>query len=879
MAQYLSSMTPEEEILGELRARLYDLGEARAYAPRSSTLELYQLSLYGGTGLRITDIIVELLRNQLHATKESSRLREHWTACRDNLLKTLRTPWGTCAANAGSRKCLGGSSGCEMCRYSILSIASQLNTLTLGFAGTTFAPEGTYREVQGQENESSPPDDNRPSKSDLEAVQKELSSTKSKLLEAEENSRCLEKVQELTQEELKTLKTELEDAKKEVETQKIELDNAKKGLQTLKIELENAKKKATDLRGSREQFRTAYHNMANRTNECIRVLTSDKGNSKTKKDTILTATMRKDILTVSLELYDALNKDVTSRLQALPKQHSSDEDTNRRRALEQEALGHQHGRVKTLMKMGKHKEAEETAKRVLYDRRKHLGKDSEKTQDIFKDYCVILEKGVGEKLNAVEWEYLQVWFDDSLMDDKFRDGAGISLAQLSQRRDQIDESALWYRKVATRRLARDDVNGAANAALKMVAAQKSFHLSSESVETLRKIWGKAADINLTDDVLSCGQELGQFFVSVGNYKEAKEVLLVVWKALEKRSGNEYIDRCIKTALTLVSTIGHLPNDDGGELDELYKSIAKLAEEKGDKKISLQHQYQLGLAQLSRMETGDSEKTLKAAWEEAKAAAELGVNNVLTIQIGWSYGRAILSQPGRDADAMDVFRLLCKTALLPIGHKKDDSRPLALTVANLTIGRSYAELLIADAEAWKDKEKQMATYKSAKETLRMVWNEASPRVDKILGDRNLDALTDLLWIGDSYGECLTYLRDPSKAITVLTDVFNLRSKWTTNTSDIETTSELLKEALVAQSKLKYAESAKKATDKKVVDDAAKAGQKSGGDVPHLSPSGPNRERAKSPAPPAQPAHPRPKPPKARKQSRRVGLFRYFAGIQG
>ncbi|KFY58622.1 hypothetical protein V496_06054 [Pseudogymnoascus sp. VKM F-4515 (FW-2607)] len=858
MAHCLSPMMPEEEILGELRARLYDLGEARAYAPRSSTLEMYQLSLYGGTGLRITDIIVALLRNQLHATKESPRLREHWTAYRDKLLEALRVPWSGCARNTGSKKCLGGSSGCEVCRYSILSIASQLNTLALGFAGTTFASEGTDREVQGQKNESCSPN-NRSSKPDLEAVQKELALTKSKLLEAEENSRCLEKVQELTQKEQQILKIELEDAKKELQTLNTELEDAKKELQTLNTELENAKTEASDIQKNREQYMTAYRNMTETINKCIKVLISDKGNSKARKDIILA---------VSLEHYDALDKDVTFRLETLSKQHPPDEDTKQRKALEQEALEHQHGRVKTLMKMDKHKEAEETAKSVLDNRRKNLGKDSEKTQDIFKDYCVILEKGV--RLEAVEWEYLQVWFDDSLKDDKFRDGAGISLAELSQRRDQIDESALWYRKVAIRRLARLDVKGAANAALKMVATLMSFHLSSESVDTLRKIWEKA-DINLSDDVLSCGQELGQFFVSIGKYKEAKDVLLAVWKALQKCSGDEYIDRRIMTALALVSTIGQLPDDDGGDLDELYKSIADLAKVKGDKKVSLQHQYQLGCVQLSRMNTKEAETTLKAAWEEAKAAAPegLGANNILTIQIGWSYGQALLSQPDRDADAKEVFKVLCKAALV---QKRDDSRTLAQTVANLTIGRSYSELLLADAEACKDEERQLATYKLARDTLRNVWDEASLRVVKILEDRNLDALKDLLWIGDSYGECLTYLSAPTKAIAVLTEVLNLRKKWTTDTSEIETTSELLKEAVVAKSNLKQVDSPKKTMDKPVANDPGKVGQKSGGDAPHLSPSGPNKERAKSPARPAQP---KPKPPKARKG--RVGLLRYFAGI--
>ncbi|OBT47583.1 hypothetical protein VE00_02904 [Pseudogymnoascus sp. WSF 3629] len=855
----VSNMTPED-ILDELKARLYDLGEARAYAPRSSTLELYQLSLYGTTSLRITDIIVELLRNQLHATKESSHRRKYWTDYRDSLLESLRTPWGQCASNTGSRNCPGGSSGCETCRYSILSIASQLNTLTLRFAETIFAPEGTYREVQGQENESSR-SDNRSSNPDLEAVQRELASTKSKLSEAEEKTRCLEKEQEQTQKELQALKIELEDAKKELQTQK--------------TELENAKKKSSNLLENRDQFRTAYQDMVNMINRCITVLISDKGNCKVRKEIILT---------VSLEHYDALNKGVTFQLQTLSKQHSLDEEANRRKALEQEALKHQHGRVKTLMKMEKHKEAEETAKSVLYNRRKDLGKESERTQDIFKDYCEILEKTA--KLDMVEWEYLQVWHDDSLKKDKFRYGAGISLAQLHQRRDQIDESALWYRKVATRRLDREDVNGAANAALKMVVAQKSFHLSSESVETLRKIW-KKADNNLNDDVLSCGQELGQFFISVGKYEEAKDVLLAVWKALQKCNGNEYIDRGIEVALALVSTIGQLPNDDGSDLDNLHKSIAKLAEDKGDKKVSLQHQYYLGCSQLRRMDAGGSEKTLKAAWEEAKAAAELGVNNVFTIQIGWDYGQAILAQPGRDADAMEVFRALCLSALLPITKKKDDSRTLsrtlAQTTANLTIGRSYAELLIADAEACKNEEKQMATYKSAKDVLQSVWDEASPRVDKILEDRNSSALTDLLWIGDSYGECLTYLSAPSKAITVLTEVSNLRNNRTANAGEIETTAGLLKDAHEALSRLKPVDSGKKTTDRKVSDDAGRAGQQSGGEAPYLpppyfSPSGPTRERARSRSPAPQPQL-RSKPPKARKRARKVGLINYFAGVRG
>ncbi|OBT90054.1 hypothetical protein VE02_02512 [Pseudogymnoascus sp. 03VT05] len=796
LSPMVSNMTPED-ILDELRARLYD---------------------------------IELLRNKMHATKDSFRRQEHWTACRDTLLKALKTPWGPCASNTGSRKCLGGSSGCETCRYSILSIASQLNTLALGFAGTTSAPGVTYREVQGQDNESSP-SDNRPSMPDLEAVREELESTKSKLLEAEENSRSLEK---------------------------------------------NTKKDASDLLRNREQFRTAYHDMANTIKKCITVLTSDKGegNSETRKNIILT---------VSLEHYDALDKDVTFQLQTLPmQQHSQNEETNQRKALEQEALRHQHGHVKTLIQMDRHKEAEETAKSVLYNRREHLGKESGETQDIFRDYCMILEKGV--KLDEVELEYMQLWLDNSLKNDEFRDGAGISLAQLSKRRDQIDESAIWYKKVATRRLARLDVNGAANAALEMLVAQKSFHLSSESVETLKKIWEKA-DINISGDVLSCGQELGQFFVSVGIYKEAKDVLLAVWKALQKFSGDEYINRRSMTALALVSIIGQLPDDDRSDFEELYKSIVDLAKVKGDKKISLQYQHQLGCVQLSRRYMGDSEKTLKAAWEEAKAAAPegLGENDVLTIQIGWSYGRAILSQHGRDAHAMKAFRDLCLAALLPIrqkedfrimAQKKDDSRTLAQTIAGVTIGRSYAELLITDAEACKDEEKQRATYTSAKDVLQSVWDEVSLRVDKIHEDRNLDALTDLLWIGDSYGECLTYLGVPEKAITVLTGVLNLRNKWTTNAGETETTSELRKEAIDAQERLKLVDSGKKVTDKKVADDAGKAGQKSGGGASNLSPSG-NKERARS----RSPSQPKPRPPKARKQSRNMGAVRFFAGVKG
>ncbi|KFY37453.1 hypothetical protein V495_07170 [Pseudogymnoascus sp. VKM F-4514 (FW-929)] len=850
MALYLSpnvSNMTEEDILDELRARLYDLGEARAHSFRSPTSAPYQLSLYGGTGLRTTDIIVKLLDSQLHIIKESPRRREYWTACRDRLLEALRTPWGRCDSNPGSQKCLGGSSGCDTCRYSIQSITRQINTLALGFAGT-YAPEVANGEVQGQGNESSQ-SNNQSSKPGLDDIQNELALTKSKLLEAEEKTKCLEKEKEGAQKELKTLKTELE----------------------------NATKDAINLTENRKQSKKAYDSLANAINKSIKILESDKSNPRIRKEIILKA---------SLEHYDALIKDVTFQLQALPTKHPLDEETTRRVSeLEKETIGYQHGRVKALMKLDRHKEAEETAKGVLNSRRKLLGKEAEKTQDILRDYCAVLEKSV--KLDEVEWEYLKIWLDSSLKDDKFRDWAGISLALLSQKRDHIDESALWYKKVAIRRLGRFDVNGAAEAALKMVTAQKSFHLSSESVDTLKKTWDKA-DSNPNDDVLSCGQELGQFYVSVGKYKEAKGVLLAVWKALQKRSGDEYIDRGISVAMTLVSTIGQLPNDDGSDLEELYKSIAESAKIKGDKKTSLQYQHQLGLgrskgprnqyqlgcAQLSRSDTVDSEKTLKAAWEEARGPEGLGSKNVLTIQIGWSYGRAILSQSGRDADAMEVFRVLCDSALLPLKAKKDDNRTLAQTIANLAIGRAYAELLLADAEACKIEKEQRPKYKLAKDVLEKVWTEAHQRLDKILESRNLDALTDFLWIGDSYGECQTYLGYPPTAIKVLTEVFELRSKWIQNTSEIETTSDLLKEALEAQAKAKQREMEKE-KEKKAAEEAAKAGQKAGQEGSPLSPPGPKLEGLKSPLLAEKVVQPKPKPPKARKQ-KRVGLIRYFAG---
>lgn len=222
------------------------------------------------------------------------------------------------------------------------------------------------------------------------------------------------------------------------------------------------------------------------------------------------------------------------------------------------------------------------------------------------------------------------------------------------------------------------MGGAANSALKMVAAHKSFHPSFESVDMLEKIWRKGqerlaqeadTDTGLVENVLACGHELDKSFASGGKYKEAKEVLWAVWKVPQKSVGSEHNARCIQAALTLVSIMPLLPSDagdgsssgsgGGGDLDELYEAITEQAKLGGDKELSLRYQHRLGCAQLGRGAFQDAEKTLGSACKAAQDSKlpGLGKNSVFTLQIGWDYGQAILSQPERDDDAAKHFATL------------------------------------------------------------------------------------------------------------------------------------------------------------------------------------------------------------------------------
>jgi len=806
-----------DEIFEELRTRLYDLGEARSHVLLNSASDRHQLSLF--SGLRISDMIVELLRYKWYDGKEPSLRQDDWKARRDDLVEVLRMPWSLCASNSNGPNCPGGSTGCEWCRYSILSVAGQLNTLALGFAGTAFVPKDEGRGLQDQEKDREAAGERGEDTANLDSIKQELASARSELSEAQKTIEQLQKDNASTASDHKKDKEFLEKLKK------------------------------------------VYDSMTEKVKECTKLLKSFKGSST--------------VWEVASKQCEALNDMVNFQLdEGLAMENIGEKDSaERRRMLKQEARGYQHQHVQALMKIDKHSKAEKMAKEVLDQSRRHSGKDASETQAIFKDYCEILTK-VG-KVQGAEFEYLQIWYDQDLESHDFRDEAGMSLAQLKQRHDEVEEAALWYRKVAARRLARLDVDRAAQVTLKMVSAQKQLRLSPESAEMLKKIWAKADD-QPTPAVLSCGQELGFFLVSVGKYGEAKAVLAAVWRGLEKY-GDEYLDKRTRVALSLAAIVPELVDGDDSDLQDLYEWISDRAKSKVDKKLSLKFQYQLGCLQLSRGDSEGAEKTLKTAWQEAKGAEGLGPSDELTIDIGCEYGQAILANGRREADAKAVFEELWKA--LDTAKKIKavrTARPHIVSV--LTTARHYAELLLEEAEACETEEKQKAGYKTAKKVLESAWKVAWPGRDKLVADRNLASLVDLLWTGDTYGECLVYLGRPDEAVGVLTDVLEWRKIWNSDAAEINITSGLLKDARDADARLK------KAANPGPKDKPPGPKEKppgGAGTTPDVSAGSDNlrplpvagltgqRERGKSPAP-----QPKPKPPKARKQPNTTRLLRFL-----
>ncbi|RMZ75428.1 hypothetical protein DV737_g5288, partial [Chaetothyriales sp. CBS 132003] len=796
--QTADKMAPED-VLEELKARLYNLSMP---VPANPAAEPIQLSLYHNTGLRITDMIVELLRNKFLV----GNARSFHDAAREDgrtmncLLENLRTPWGRCSGRPGESTCAGGSSTCWTCRYSVILIAGQINYLTLEYSGLPRTEKS--QTGHGWASQPGPTEDLGGEKPDVEAVRKEFSSKVSGLEQ---------KIKDLENDKASAEKTVKNDAKK--------LGESQERLRKLK---------------------SAYDQMADTVKDCVKYLPFDKENTDK-------ADKKKIIWEVGAKQYNALYGMAMFQIEDL-----AEEKTSERKTLKLDALEYQHRHVKALMKVGKYGDVEKMAKSVLDERRHRPGRQDEKTRDIFKDYCEILEHV--NKADVVEREYLQTWCDETL-DKELRCEAGTNLAHFKQRRNENEEAAVWYRKVAAFQLASSDVYLAADSALKMLTAQKSLYLNPESANMLKAIWEQAQkrftsdpNVHLSGTVLSCGQELANFLIGVREYTKAEEVLFSIWEGLGKYGGDEYEDKRAAVARFLISISTQAVEKDN---DILLKTISKHAESKVDKKLSLQYKWLLGCLYNRRGDPQKAEETLRAAYKEARALDGLSPSNILTIQIGWDLVQAILDQPGRDAKA--EFRSLWE-ALKPSLKEKDSDRPMARSVVILTTGSSYAELLINEAKSCQDKTKQMDTYSLAKDILSIVW-KVKPRIEKFVEHRNPTALADLLRSRDLYGECLVHLGYPSEAVETLTEVLDIRVRWMPNTDGIGSTSTLLEDAREAN--LKNIKG-KKVDDKKKADgekaDEKKAARYQANAGADKSTRYPNRQ----------------------KEPRGMGLLRYLAG---
>ncbi|ETI21697.1 hypothetical protein G647_08044 [Cladophialophora carrionii CBS 160.54] len=112
--------------------------------------------------------------------------------------------------------------------------------------------------------------------------------------------------------------------------------------------------------------------------------------------------------------------------------------------------------------------------------------------------------------------------------------------------------------------------------------------------------------------------------------------------------------------------------------------------------------------------------------------------------------------------------------------------MANTAAILITARPYAELLMEAAESCRDQKVQKVAYRVARKVPSEAWTTGKPHVRKLVEEWNWTTLTDLLWVGDSYGQCLTYLRAPSTAVGMLEEVFQIRKTWKPDADETATT---------------------------------------------------------------------------------------------
>lgn len=750
-----------DDLFQELGPRLYEWGDSRSPVLQTSPSETQQLPLY--YGLRTSDIVVELLRYKWHYDKPGTR-QDDWRARLHALLEALRMPLGRCSVHSNSPNLQAGTVPCGSCRYSLLSIAGNVNTLALGFPGipSLLIPGGDALEDKGVPSKEA---------AELEGVKLELTTLSSKLSEAQ-----------------KTI-ADLRDEKLAVE-------------QKMKAAEEAAKKTTSERDYYQEALRKvqrAYHLMGEAVEAADELAKSNDGSLTTN-----TAWKMVD------KLLEALGDRASFQLKegiAMKNLANKDDEKRECKRLGNDEMEYRHRRVRALLNVGGTlygTTAKELAEELLNQRREMLGRDAPETKEIFRDYCKALKRL--SKPKVLENEYVHVWHDQSIQDSDFIEEAGIGLAELKLGRDEKEEAVLWYRKVAARRFDRGQGDLAAEAAVKMVMVQKPLFLGSESLKLLVKIWEKYGVFEKTRAspskiVLSCGQEAGALLVSHGKYAEAKAVFMEVWRALEDHGGKELERRALIAQSLATIILDHLPghDEDLRELSEWMSSSLELARTRDDKKATLRFQYHLGCLWDGRRDHIEAEKTLRAAWNNAsKEVGDGSEDDELAINIGAACVQAILAQADREADAKKLSEEIWQKLTKILSKKK-----LSLTqqVMLLTAARPYAEVLLYEASNANDEEKEEKS-KTANDVLEKAWNKASAGGKELVKTQNFAPLADLLWIGNMYGAYLTHFGLPAKAIEVLKVVEGLNS-WNLDPEEVDVTYDNLKKAqmAIAEEKLK------------------------------------------------------------------------------
>lgn len=747
---YRTSFTSMESdnTLEELKLWLDSHGEARAPASESEPVTIFHST-------QNSEIIIELMRYKLyHAYNNTdpywSSERDKWKAQYECLLGDVRK---TCIPESpGHSTCMKGGTlslyGCNIFRHNISSIATQINNLALGFSMAKILKQtaGIYR-----------------------------CATDDKVPEAQEH----------LQRELDTVLSERDFEKSELGKIKTRVDQ----LQSEKSELTAlVEKQASDFQALQKDAADSA-----KLRSAIEILKGEVKAGVSRFNTNKIAS--KAVLETITSQYSALEAFVKFQLESIPKEDGSRE----REDLDKEADGYRHRRLQVLMKLKEFNSAEPLAKDILDWRISNLGKKSKDTQEVFMDYCKILEER--KQFPAVAIEYENAWSDDNWANSKFKGKVGKELARLHYTQEDWEKAVVWYSKVADHRLNHGGKKGAAKSALKMASVQLQIarQLSPSSIDTLGKIWDmvpKDRKFNpkntLHDSVLSCGQKLATDFITAGKDDEAKPILMVIWRGLDEKS-KKHIAIKLATAHLLVGNLRRLGGDDHhGDLDTIQEWIVQRTKDAGSVERSLQYQHQLGCVQPSRGDAQDAENKPQKTWARGIKEEELASSH-LTIQFGWGNARAITDSGDQQNEAKDIFQKLWDALKTSPGPR--DPSTLSRAIVVLTIGRLLGELLLPEvaADGQGLGEKQKADYVEADKVLSSAWNEALPKMSQFISMRQVKAMADLLWVGDAYGESLMHTGHPSEAVSVLKRVLQWRKAWYMTSDELTHTSQLLNDA--------------------------------------------------------------------------------------